>query len=315
MLEAMNDRTKAFLLIEDVYKQYGDKMVLDNVDLAVDKGEFCTVIGPSGCGKSTLLRLILGQEDPTSGIVRIDGQPDGYADARRGIVYQKYSLFPHLTVLENVLLGLKLHAKNWRVEKKAATEQAMAFLKRVRMEDAASKYPHELSGGMQQRVAIVQAMITKPKILLMDEPFAALDPPTREQLQMFTLELWDENQMTVFFVTHDVSEALFLGTRLLLLSQYYVDDRGDYRAHRHGAKIVMDVPLQRELYRVSDKNTPDFREMRDRIMRSGFSADYLKHVDEFDLRHPNSFRTLTFEESHKNGVHTTVGEVEGSEVA
>lgn len=293
-----------FLTINDVYKQYGDKMVLDNVDLAVDKGEFCTVVGPSGCGKSTLLRLILGQEEPTQGIINIDGHPDGYADSRRGIVYQKYSLFPHLTVLDNVMLGLKMKSR-WgtgRRNHKLHVEEAMTFLAKVKMEDAKDKYPHELSGGMQQRVAIIQAMIGKPKILLMDEPFASLDPTTRDQLQMFSLDLWEEYSPTVFFVTHDISEALFLGTRIIMLSQYYEDDRGDYRAHKHGAKIVLDRPLDRTIFRVSDKNTAEFRQTKDEIMRHGFSAEFLQHVDDFDLRHPNSFHTLTFQESHKNGV-------------
>jgi NitT/TauT family transport system ATP-binding protein len=282
--------TGSFLSLRDVTKDYGDRRILDRVDLDVDEGDFCTIVGPSGCGKSTLLRLVLGEEEPTSGTVSIDGTVDGYADSRRGIVYQKYSLYPHLTVLGNVLLGPRLHARRWRSEKAAATAEAMRFLERVHLADSCGKYPHELSGGMQQRVAIVQAMITRPKVLLMDEPFAALDPPTREELQMFTLELWQESKTTIFFVTHDVTEALFLGTRIMLLSQHFIQADGDV-GKTHGARIVLDQDLDRAIFRVSDKNSTAFREMRDRIMRSGFSPDHMLRSDAFDLRHPRPFVT------------------------
>ncbi len=290
------------LHIEDLYKSYGGKMILDNVDISVAAGEFCIVLGPSGCGKSTLLRLILGQEEPDSGRIEIHGDPAGFADPRRGVVYQRYSLFPHLSVLDNVTLGLKMASSNWRAGRAAAEEQAKEFLLRVRLDESIHKYPHELSGGMQQRVAIVQSLITKPSILLMDEPFGALDPSTREDLQLFLIELWEQIGMTVFFITHDVSEALFLGTRLLLLSQYYSDDRHAFGENCHGAKIVMDLALNNKAVGVRAKDDAEFARLKKEIMMQGYDPAHLQHVESFDLHHPHSFQTLTPEESNASGI-------------
>ena len=171
-----------YLFIEDVYKSYGDKVVLDNIDLIVDKGELCTLVGPSGCGKSTLFRILVGEEEPTRGNVLLEGQVLGAPDQRRGIVFQRYSLYPHLSVLDNVTLGLRLGGRpgSERLTKSDIEDEAYSYLKRVRLEEHARKYPHQLSGGMQQRVAIAQSLIMKPKVLMMDEPFGALDPDTRE---------------------------------------------------------------------------------------------------------------------------------------
>ncbi|MBW1888472.1 MAG: ATP-binding cassette domain-containing protein, partial [Deltaproteobacteria bacterium] len=175
-------KEKSLLWLEDVYKGYGDKVVLDDIDLAVAKGEIVTVVGPSGCGKSTLLRLILGQEFPNSGTMLFDGEPIGFADRTRGIVYQRYSLFRNRTVLGNVLEGprLSLSFMERRRRKQELNDEAKHFLEKVRLSSDLDKYPHELSGGMRQRVAIAQSLIMKPKILLMDEPFGALDPSTRQ---------------------------------------------------------------------------------------------------------------------------------------
>jgi NitT/TauT family transport system ATP-binding protein len=161
--------------IQDVYKSYGPKTVLDNVDLSIGSGEFVSLVGPSGCGKSTLLRLILGQELPDSGTLLIQARPAGLVDQRRGIVYQQYSLYPHLSILDNVALGKHLTTPLWRrpflhKEIKAA---AMFHLESMGLADDVKKYPHELSGGMRQRVAIAQSLIMNPKILLMDEPFGS----------------------------------------------------------------------------------------------------------------------------------------------
>ena len=243
----MNDpiKEKSMLWIEDVYKTYGDKVVLDDIDLAVAAGELVTVVGPSGCGKSTLLRLILGQEFPTRGSILLDGKPIGFADPTRGIVYQRYSLFRNRTVLGNVLEGprLSLPFMERRRRKKGLLEEAKHFLEKVNLASDLNKYPHELSGGMRQRVAIAQSLIMKPKILLMDEPFGALDPSTRQSMQLFLLELWEDLGMTIFFVTHDLHEAVFLGTRIIVLSHQYLDDRGEYRHVKRGAKIIADHPL------------------------------------------------------------------------
>jgi len=288
------------LHIQDVYKSYGEAVILDNIDLSVAEGEFCTVVGPSGCGKSTMLRLILGQEAPTSGSVLIDNEPAGFADYNRGIVYQKYSLFPNKTVIENVLLGKKLgeNKKLWRKNRQEIIDEAMHFLSSVKLAPHADKYPHELSGGMQQRVAVIQALIMKPKILLMDEPFGALDPGTRESIQLFLLELWEKHSMTIFFVTHDLEEAVFLGSRLLVFSKYYTDNRGP-NADR-GAKIVADHCIKHmdDIHAsVSEKTTAQFGQLIEEIRHEGFDPNYLQHVDEFQLTHGHSFQTLTEEES------------------
>ena len=290
---------KNILHLRDVYKIYGTKVVLDNVDLSVARREFCTVVGPSGCGKSTLLRLILGQERPTTGSLFIDGCPADSANRERGIVYQRYSLFPNLTVLENVLLGKKLCAgilERFR-KRKTFEEEAMHFLEKVRLAEHWNKYPHELSGGMQQRVAIAQAVIMSPSILLMDEPFGALDPGTRESMQVFILELWEKSEMTVFFVTHDLEEACYLGTRLVVLSQFYTDGRKNNG--NKGAKIVADYPLPRKATSTMVKAQASFGELIQKIRQDGFDPKHLQHVTEFNLKHDDSFQTLTPEEAQK----------------
>jgi len=293
--------SEVLLKVEDVYKQYGSKVVLDNVDLVVRKGTLCTIVGPSGCGKSTLLRLILGQEMATSGKIVFEGEPIGYPDTQRGIVYQKYSLFPHLTVLENVMLGKRLVAGliDGRKQHKLIKSEAEHFLESVRLGGHGHKYPHELSGGMQQRVAIVQALIMKPKILLMDEPFGALDPGTREDMQVFLLELWEETKMTIFFVTHDLEEALYLGTRITVLSQFYADDRGDKTYEHRGAKVVADYDLSPHALSAEAKKSEKFTSLLAQIRKEGFDPEYRAYVKSFNLKHPDSFQTLTGSE-HKN---------------
>jgi NitT/TauT family transport system ATP-binding protein len=287
-------RNPQFLHIENVYQQYGERVVLDNIDLSVAKGELCTVVGPSGCGKSTLLRLVLGQERATGGEVLIDGVPVGFPDATRGIVYQKYSLFPHLTALENVLLGHSLEHGRFGLSREHRDE-AMHLFERARIAEHCHKYPHELSGGMQQRVAIAQALIKRPRIVLMDEPFGALDAGVREDMQLLLLELWEEYGMTVFFVTHDLEEAIYLGTRIAVLSQYYTDDRGD-AGQRRGAKIVYDKSLPRRAHATAVKSSPEFTELVREVRQAGFDPAYLRHVREFNLTHPDSFQTLTPDE-------------------
>jgi len=297
------------LSIIDVYKQYGEKVILDNIDLNVRKGEFCTVVGPSGCGKSTLLRLILGQEAPTSGAVVINGEPAGLPDTQRGIVYQRYSLFADRTVLENVVLGKTLSSGQWWnpfYRNRADEEEALAYLARVRLADAAHKYPHELSGGMQQRVAIAQALIMKPPILLMDEPFGALDPDTRADLQLYLLELWEQDGLTIFFVTHDMPEACFLGTRLLVLSQYYSDDRGNNADVKRGGKIVADHQLPEVASSPEVMESPAFIELIAQIRQQGFDPEHLQHARDFSLNHPDSFQTLLESEAKAANVSADV---------
>jgi len=284
------------LHIEDVYKSYGDKLVLDNIDLKVGTGDLCTVVGPSGCGKTTLLRLLLGQEIADAGTILIDGKPVSHPDPVRGIVYQKYSLFPHLTVFDNVMLGLRFGASPWWLPWRDNPENkdfAMHMLEKLRLTDARNKYPHELSGGMQQRVAIAQALAKRPPILLMDEPFGALDPDTREQMQLYLMELHEELSLTIFFVTHDLEEACYIGTRLLMVSQYYSDDRGHAEGVKRGAKIVADHLLQRQPLSTTAKDSQEFREFIAELRQTGFNPANKQHVKEFNLRHPQSFQTLT----------------------
>jgi NitT/TauT family transport system ATP-binding protein len=289
-------RTTSCLFLEDVYKSYGSKTVLDDIDLAVAAGEIVTVVGPSGCGKSTLLRLVLGQEAPSSGTLLIDGCPCGFADRSRGIVYQKYSLFPHLNVLDNVLVGPRLACGcfQWRRRRKDFQDEAMTYLARIGLEEHSRKFPHELSGGMRQRVAIAQSLIMKPKILLMDEPFGALDPGSRENMQIFLLELWEDLGMTIFFVTHDLEEAVFLGTRIIVLSQYYTDARGNEA--RRGARIVFDRALPKTAKATLVKTAAGFGTLIQQIRQEGFDPDYLREASNFNLSHPDSFQTLRDEE-------------------
>jgi NitT/TauT family transport system ATP-binding protein len=297
--------TATMLHIEDVYKSYATKVVLDDIDLKVAAGELCALVGPSGCGKSTLLRLLLGQEFPDHGKILLDGYPVGYPSTRRGIVYQQYSLFPQLNVWDNVMLGLRMHAGPWWLPWKSTKEDeglALTVLEKLRLIDARLKYPRELSGGMQQRVAIAQALVLKPPILLMDEPFGALDPDTREQMQLYLMDLHEEHKLTIFFVTHDLDEACYIGTRLLVLSQYYTDDRGDSSEVSRGAKIIADFELNEKALPTSQKDTPAFKAFVNSIRQTGFRPDHRQHVREFNLSHPHSFQTLKRSENRQRPI-------------
>src|SRR5437867_2451590 len=182
-----------------------------------DKGELVAVVGPSGCGKSTVLRIIAGlgpHHPPTSGEAKVFGKSVDKPGADRGMVDQKYSLMPHLTVLENIAFGLKLRGLSSRERRDRARE----WTKKVGLEGTEDKYPSELSGGMQQRVSIAATLILESKILLMDEPFGALDPKIRMQMQELLVQLWKEQQSTVFIVTHSVEEAVYLGDRVLRMA-------------------------------------------------------------------------------------------------
>jgi NitT/TauT family transport system ATP-binding protein len=284
--------------IEDMYKCYGDKLVLENIDLAVREGTFCSVVGPSGCGKSTLFRIIVGQELATKGLVEFDGKPITGPGMDRGIVYQRYSLYPHLSVVENVALARSLRVsllEGWQGRHEFEA-QAMQILERVHLAEHARKYPQELSGGMQQRVAIAQALLARPRLLLMDEPFGALDPESREAMQVLLLELWEETRMTIFFVTHDMEEAVYLGTRVLVLSPHYLDDRGP--EFKRGSRIVADYALANAVTSTKVKTSREFLDLVADIRRQGFDPKVLHHIREFNLRHPDSFATPTAEEVH-----------------
>ncbi len=289
------------LRMENVDKRYpiaggGEKTVLHDIDLRVRQNEFITLVGPSGCGKSTLLRLILGSEPPSAGRVLVDDETVLGPSRERGIVFQKYSLFPHLTVLDNIVFGLDLEDftmpgrwfrwLRYRGKLRAYAERAHEFLDRMGLDGSAEKYPHELSGGMRQRVAIAQAAIMEPKILLMDEPFGALDDATRQSMQMFILELWERSKMTVFFVTHDLPEALFLGTRILVLSQFFQKDAGI-----EGAKFVTDKEVPGGHPKPSDfRYSGTFNQLLAQVRRDGLDPEVRQHVDAFDLSHRDAVR-------------------------
>lgn len=292
----MNNKSEYILFLKDIRKAYNKKTVLDDIDLAVREQEFCVVVGPSGCGKSTLLRIILGQENPSSGTIFMEGKEILLPAPERGIVYQKYSLFPHLTILNNIMIGRQLSKPFWQgiKEKKEIKQEAMHYLESVKLVEHADKYPHELSGGMQQRVAIAQALIMKPRILLMDEPFGALDPGTREAMQLLILNLWEKHGMTIFFVTHDLEEAVFLGTRILVLSQYYTHQSESKNLVTKGSRIVADYPLQKNgASSTKIKETAEFGKLIQKIRYEGFNPEYLQHAADFNLKHTDSFQTLT----------------------
>lgn len=274
--------------------------VFRDLDLTIREREFTTIVGPSGCGKSTLFRLILGSQFPTAGTVKVDGEPVRAVTPKTGIVYQRYSLFPHLTVADNIALGPLLHQtgafesvirslgpRYRRVRRESRTE-AFGLLERIGLSRAdGEKFPHELSGGMQQRVAIAQATIMKPKVLMMDEPFGALDHSTREDMQLFILEQAETHGLTVIFVTHDLDEAIFLGTRVIGLSQYYTASSSEEQV---GARIVTDRDLTAALggshpRPTSVIDTPAFRELRRRLHEDVLDPDHRQHISEFNHDH------------------------------
>ncbi|UPT78120.1 ABC transporter ATP-binding protein [Sulfurovum sp. XGS-02] len=232
--------------IKNLWKKYDDNVVLERINLDIEEGEFCTLVGPSGCGKSTFLKMLLGQEIPTSGTFLLDGKPfPDEPGIERGIVFQRYSVFPHLTVLGNVMMSMELKAskffgKFFGTKRKEAKERAMEMLRSVGLGDAADKYPSELSGGMQQRLSIAQSLVTKPKILLLDEPFGALDPGIRADMHKLILDLWKKNNLTIVMVTHDLHESFYLGTRLLVFDKVRYEPQAP---NMYGALITYDIPV------------------------------------------------------------------------
>jgi len=251
----------------------GHQVIFEDLDLTIAGHQFLSLVGASGCGKSTLLRLVLGSEQPWKGTLRSNGEPITHPDRTRGIVFQKYSLFPYRTVLENVMFGLEL-AQTYLLQKwltwpwyrtryhRRFEDEAMAHLRQVKLHEHADKYPHQLSGGMQQRVAIAQALIMKPRILLMDEPFGALDADTREALQRSIVRAFHDQQTTVFFVTHDLEEALHVGNRLLVLAK-------DPARPAAGSRIVIDQAITQSAP-IDGKET---QELLAHIRRAGFAPE------------------------------------------
>jgi NitT/TauT family transport system ATP-binding protein len=237
----------ATVTVKHLWKEYDRQVVLENLNLVVGEHEFVTIVGASGCGKTTFLRMLLGVEQPTRGALLIDGHPIANEPGPdRGIVFQRYSLFPHLTVMSNLLLGLEFAGSRtlgrlFGAERQRALEKAHELLRAVGLLAARDKYPAQLSGGMQQRLSIAQSVICEPKILLLDEPFGALDPGITADMHEIILELWRMNRMTIFMITHDVKESFQLGTRLLVFDKVRNDPQAP---EAYGATVTYDIPLK-----------------------------------------------------------------------
>ena len=237
------------IAFRDVWVEYGDQIVLERLNLTIAPGSFVSLVGPSGAGKSTLLRMILGQEQPTRGQIMLDGKPmSPEPGPDRGVVFQRYSVFPHLSVLGNVLLGFEfgaspLMARLFGAARRKAIDKCDGLIEAVGLAEHRDKYPYALSGGMQQRLAIAQALAKEPNVLLLDEPFGALDPGTRTQMHELIKPLWREHKMTIVMVTHDIKEAFALGTRLVALDKKRVDPQAP---ERFGAIITYDLDLTRD---------------------------------------------------------------------
>ena len=275
MTEGMTEGSRAAPVLEcrGIAQRYrvrgGHQIVFEDLDLTITEHQFISLVGASGCGKSTLLRLVLGSEPPWKGSLRSSGEPITHPDRTRGIVFQKYSLFPHCTVLENVMFGLEV-AHTYPFQKwltwpwyrarhgRRFRDEAMQLLGDVKLQDHADRYPHQLSGGMQQRVAIAQALIMKPRILLMDEPFGALDPDARESLQRSIVSTFRELETTVLLVTHNLEEALHVGTRLLVLAK-------DARRPGAGSRIALDQAIRQG----APLDSPETRELLAHVRQAG----------------------------------------------
>jgi ABC-type nitrate/sulfonate/bicarbonate transport system ATPase subunit len=223
---------------------------LEPIDLSVGNNDFVAILGPSGCGKSTLLRIVAGLDRPTSGRVILDGRDVTGPGADRGMVFQSYTLFPWLTVRDNIAFGLRERGLSQAERSRIAS----GFINQVGLSGFESHWPKQLSGGMQQRTAIARALANNPKILLLDEPFGALDNQTRALMQEMLLEIWERDQKTVLFVTHDIEEAIFLGSRVIVMSA---------RPGRIKIEIAIDLPHPRS-YRI--KTTPEFVRLKERLV-------------------------------------------------
>jgi NitT/TauT family transport system ATP-binding protein len=275
----------------------GRNVILNNVHLNIRAGEFLSLVGPTGCGKSTLLRLILGSQFPTRGRALVAGQPVTGVNRDCGIVFQRYSLFPHLKVLENIafgpllerttLLHRVLHTPAYRRIRRQYLEEAREYLERIGLNpEDGGKYPYELSSGMQQRVAIAHALMMQPKVLLMDEPFGALDHNMRLEMQMLILEQWKDYRMTIVFVTHDLEEACYVGTRVIGLSQYWSDDAGQLGV---GAIIVTDRRTPGGHPKpTAIRATAEFNVLLEQVRHEALDPENRQRLHHFNLTHQDA---------------------------
>jgi NitT/TauT family transport system ATP-binding protein len=247
------NQRETILEVRDLGKRFrtpqGEVEALRGINFSVRRREFVCVIGPSGCGKSTLIRILAGLENHTSGDVLLDDKPVKGPGQDRGMVFQGYSLFPWLTVKQNVMFGPKIKGHS----KDEAERDARTWLDLVGLEKFADAYPHQLSGGMRQRVAIARALVNQPRILLMDEPFGALDAQTRSKMQSHLIDIWKNIDITVLFITHDLDEAIYLADRILVL-----------KAHPGEVQEVIEVPVPRPRS-PGQFNTPEFLATKARL--------------------------------------------------
>jgi bicarbonate transport system ATP-binding protein len=247
-----------FLAIENVSKVYptktGSYTVLQDVNLTVDQGEFICVIGHSGCGKSTLLNMVSGFQLPTDGSVKLRSQPIRKPGPDRMVVFQNYALLPWRTVFENVYLAVNtVYPNKPQAEKRAIVREHLAL---VGLTEAADKKPGQISGGMKQRVSIARALAIRPEVLILDEPFGALDAITKEELQEELLKIWNEHRCTVLMITHDIDEALFLADRLVMMTNGPAASIGE----------VMTIPFERPRDRVQIMEDPEYYKLRNHAL-------------------------------------------------
>ncbi|NJN88488.1 MAG: ABC transporter ATP-binding protein [Leptolyngbyaceae cyanobacterium SL_7_1] len=244
------------LEVRDLYKSFPVEskqlMVLQDINLQIRPREFACLVGASGCGKSTLLNIVAGLATPTSGQVLVDGKAVTGPGSDRGMVFQNYTLYPWLTVSQNIAFGLDLR----KLPKVEQRQRVSYFLEVVGLTQFANAYPKQLSGGMKQRVAIARALANEPEVLLMDEPFGALDAQTKEQMQQFFLNLWEQTHVTVLMITHDVEEAIFLSQRVYVMST------------RPG-QIKLEVPIELPGHRdLEIKLSPEFVEIKRQVLHA-----------------------------------------------
>jgi len=254
----------------------GKVTALKNVSFETHKREFVCVIGPSGCGKSTLIRILAGLESPSNGEILLDGSPVVGPCPDRGMVFQGYTLFPWRTVKKNVMFGLEIAGRG----RMAAEEEAMQWIDLVGLSQFANSYPHQLSGGMKQRVAIARALANQPRILLMDEPFGALDAQTRCKMQNYLLEIWKNIDITILFITHDLDEAIYLADRILVL-----------KAHPGEVQELIEVPVPQPRS-VEQLLSPEFLSTKKRLEELIHPAD----EEEINGGHLNMVRMVSVDD-------------------
>ncbi len=285
------------LQVCDVSHWYGQNRVLHNINLDILPGQIVAIVGPSGCGKSTLLKAILGTHPAKSGKILADGVEVKEPSRNVGIVYQNYPLYDFLTAEQNVAFGLKLDETSlayrffqffrYRPLRDKHLVDARAMLKKVSLEQAAKLYPAELSGGMRQRVAIAQALIMRPKVVLLDEPFGALDEAVRQELQLMLLRLYQENlqakkenrrpEYTIILVTHELNEAIYVADRVIGLSRYHTESD-------QGATVVYDKPCP--IFHPNDPRDYEvFASQREELRKAVFDPNYIKDADSYVVKY------------------------------